>query len=126
MQKLQKKSESNENIKDRIQRVLNEMIGPECRDEELNKRKNLSTSYTDEWMKINKFNEPSYKLPNVKTETEIYHEQLRKDLYHYIFSSDGYISTKVKFDSSSKPNNNRKANDCKCMSDFYTKHSMCS
>jgi hypothetical protein len=126
MQKLQRKPESNENIKDRVQKMLNEMNRLEDKNEELNKRKYVSASYTDEWLKINKFNEPSYKLQNVKTETEIYHEQLRKDLYHYLFSSDDFISSKVKFNSVSKPNSNRKPKDCKCMSDFYTQHSMCS
>ncbi|XP_070509243.1 centromere-associated protein E-like [Chironomus tepperi] len=125
MQKLQKRSENSTKTKDDIQKLLNEMVEAEYENEEINKRKNVSYKTVDEWLKINKFNEPFLKQPNVKSETEIYNEQLRKDLYRYLFSCDDYISSKVTFDPTSKPNVN-KAKDCKCMSDFYTQHSMCS
>ncbi|CAG9798004.1 unnamed protein product [Chironomus riparius] len=121
MQKLSKKEICGKN-KDDIQMMLNEIVEAEYRCE----RKNVSQSSTDEWLKINKFNEPSYKMPNIKSETEMYNEQLRKDLYHYLFTCDDYISTKVTFDPSSKPDVYRKDKDCKCMTDFYTQHSMCS
>lgn len=125
MQKLQKRAETFK-TRDEIQKMVNKMVEAEYKSDEFNKRKNVAQISTDEWLKINKFNEPSYKLLNVKSETEIYNEQLRKDLYHYLFSCDDYISTRVKFDPSIKPNINNKSKDCKCMSDFYTQHSMCS
>ena len=80
--------------------------------------------YTDEWLNINK--KPMFKLSKQKTETQIYYEQLRKDLYNHLFGSEGYLSSEIKkFDPSAEPKNHR-SKSCKCMSDFYAKHSLCS
>lgn len=110
-----------------IQKLLNDLVSAEYQNEELNKKVNIAQSYTDEWLDINKkFKGPSFLLPKQKTETQVYNEQLREDLYNHLFACESYISGQIKFDPEKTVNNTRKAKDCKCMSEFYSKHSMCS
>lgn len=116
------KSGKREEIQDYIRQMVEDEYKKESEGGE--RRGYVNLAGEDEMLGLKKY-EPYIVLPNKRTEFQRYHDSMINDLYHTLFNSDDYRSHQIKFIPSLEKKE-KAVKDCKCLNDFYTRHSMCS